>query len=148
MIYDPTRAWDVAETEITFLNNNAHYLYLMVEINELATTSEVIASEDHIDPLRDEGYIIYKLGSVGPVIAGKREAHMLWGNSKPAKTTYRHTQTAPSRVWEVVHNLGKFPSVTITDADGNEYESEVKHIDLNNTLLTFSEAFAGFADLN
>ena len=61
---------------------------------------------------------------------------------------FRHTQKAPSRVWEVVHNLDKYPSVSISDAEGNEYESDVKHIDRNNTLLTFSEAFAGFADLN
>jgi hypothetical protein len=95
MIYDPTRAWDVAETEITFLNNNAHYLYLMVEINELATTSEVIASEDHIDPLRDEGYIIYKLGIVQGVVDGVREASMLWGNVKTTPDKYyRQTQTA------------------------------------------------------
>ena len=68
--------------------------------------------------------------------------------SDHADKYYRHTQSAPSRVWEVVHNLDKFPSVTISDFDGNEYESDIKHIDRNNTLLTFSEAFAGNADLN
>ena len=61
---------------------------------------------------------------------------------------YHHIQLAPSRVWEVMHNLNKYPSVTITDIDGNEYESEVRHINTNNLLLTFSVAFAGFADLN
>jgi hypothetical protein len=61
---------------------------------------------------------------------------------------YRHTQLAPSRVWEVEHNLDKFPSVTISDFDGNQYETEIKHLDRNNTLLTFSETFTGYADLN
>jgi hypothetical protein len=68
--------------------------------------------------------------------------------SNHADKYYRHTQLAPSRVWEVIHNLNKFPSVTLSDFDGNEYESDIKHIDRNNTLLTFSEAFAGYADLN
>jgi hypothetical protein len=68
--------------------------------------------------------------------------------SAQADKYYRHTQSAPSRVWEVVHNLDKFPAVTISDFDGNEYESEIKHLDRNNTLLTFSETFTGYADLN
>lgn len=61
---------------------------------------------------------------------------------------YRHTQLSPSRVWEAHHNLGKNPSVTITDFDGNEYEAQVAQIDDNSTLLTFSESFAGYADFN
>lgn len=42
----------------------------------------IIVSEEHIDPLRDEGYIIYKLGYFSAVSSGKREAHLLWGNAK------------------------------------------------------------------
>ncbi|HCY41777.1 MAG TPA: hypothetical protein DHV48_10540 [Prolixibacteraceae bacterium] len=61
---------------------------------------------------------------------------------------FRHTQTTQARVWEVYHNLGKYPSVTIKDAAGNEYEAEVKHIDLNILIITFSEPFSGVADLN
>jgi len=45
-------------------------------------TSEILVSKEHIDPLRDQGYVIYKLGRIDPVTAGKREAHMLWGNVK------------------------------------------------------------------
>lgn len=43
-------------------------------------TSEIIFSEEHIDPKRDPGFVIYKLGYIGPVINGARTAHMLWGN--------------------------------------------------------------------
>lgn len=43
--------------------------------------AEVITSKDHIDPKRDEGFIIYKIGYIHPTTNGKRIASMLWGNS-------------------------------------------------------------------
>lgn len=48
----------------------------------MINTSEILVSKEHIDPLRDQGFVIYKLGRIDPVTAGKREAHMLWGNVK------------------------------------------------------------------
>jgi len=61
---------------------------------------------------------------------------------------YRHTQGVPATIWNITHNLNKYPSVTITDTSGTEYEGEVRHTDQNNVVLTFSAAFAGYADLN
>jgi hypothetical protein len=83
MSYDPTREWNITSVDITLANDNGHFLYVKVPIEADVTTSEVIASEAHIDPLRDEGYIIYKLGWITPVVDGKRTAQMLWGNNKP-----------------------------------------------------------------
>jgi len=68
--------------------------------------------------------------------------------NKVGDKTYHHIQSSPSRVWEAVHKLNKYPSVSIRDFDGNEYEAEVKHLGKNNTLLTFSVPFAGLADFN
>lgn len=68
--------------------------------------------------------------------------------NKVGDKNFHHVQSAPSRVWEVNHNLEKYPSVTIIGVDGSEYEGQVDHIDKNTALLTFSEAFAGYADLN
>lgn len=151
-MYNPTRTWAIPETEIVLPNDNGHFLYLKVPTEEFATGCEILVDEDHIDPLRDEGYIIYKQGYIQPKRNGSRTASMLWGNvTQPMSATdrnYRHTQLAPSRVWSVVHDLGKYPSVTIMDETGIEYEAEVKHTDQNNTLLTFSEPFAGYADIN
>ena len=61
---------------------------------------------------------------------------------------YHHVQVNPSRVWEITHNLAKYPTVTITDTSGNEYEGDVNQIDENMIVLTFSAALSGFADLN
>ena len=46
------------------------------------TTSEIIVSQDHIDPKHEDGFIIYKIGYVHPPRDGVREASMIWGNAK------------------------------------------------------------------
>lgn len=75
----------------------------------------------------------------------------LWRNEKWNKVGdkfYRHTQLTSGRVWEVQHNLEKYPSVSIKDFDGNEYEAEVNHYSENILTITFSAPFAGYADCN
>lgn len=62
--------------------------------------------------------------------------------------SYHHVQSNPSRVWEISHNLNKYPTVIITDNDNNEYEGEIRKIDENMIVITFSQPFSGYADLN
>ena len=62
--------------------------------------------------------------------------------------SYHHVQSNPSRVWEISHNLNKYPTVIITDNDNNEYEGEVRKINENMIVITFSQPFSGYADLN
>jgi len=59
-----------------------------------------------------------------------------------------HTQGVASAAWSVVHNLAKFPSVTIVDTGGSEVEGEVTHTDVNNLTITFGAAFSGKAYIN
>lgn len=61
---------------------------------------------------------------------------------------YFYTQGVPSTDWTIVHNLGKYPSVTVVDTAGTEVEGEVRHIDVNTVQLLFSAAFAGNQTLN
>jgi hypothetical protein len=58
------------------------------------------------------------------------------------------TQGTASAVWNVAHNLGKFPSPVIIDSGGNEIEGEINHTDINNLIITFSTAFTGKAYIN
>lgn len=60
----------------------------------MLTTSEILVSETHIDPKRDEGFIIYKLGYINPVAGGARETSMLWGNAKQADNVQAGILTA------------------------------------------------------
>ena len=49
---------------------------------------------------------------------------------------YLHTQSVPSSVWVVTHDLNKYPSVTVTTSSGLRVEMEEKHDSLNQVTLT------------
>lgn len=61
---------------------------------------------------------------------------------------YTHNQPVASQSWHVIHNLGKYPAVSIRDTSGSEYEAEVVHIDQYSLIINFSAPFTGYADLN
>ena len=62
--------------------------------------------------------------------------------------TYQYDQTIASDIWEINHNLGKFPSVTVVDSAGNMVETEVQYIDKNNCVVLTNGKFKGTAYLN
>ena len=64
------------------------------------------------------------------------------------EVVYVHTQPTPSKVWQVQHNLGKYPSITIVDSAGTQVEGDVDYTDTNNCILTFEGAFSGKAFCN
>ena len=59
-----------------------------------------------------------------------------------------YTQTSPSAVWTINHNLNKYPSVTIVDSADNMVFGEVFYNSLNQVTLTFAGAFSGKAFIN
>jgi hypothetical protein len=63
-------------------------------------------------------------------------------------STYVYTKSVAEAVWDVNHNLGKFPSVVILDSSDDEVEGDVRYINSNRITITFSAAFAGRALLN
>ena len=69
-----------------------------------------------------------------------------WANSSVA--TFTFIQAAAATVWNIPHNLGKFPSVSIINNNNIVINGEITYIDNNNITLTFSAGFAGTAYLN
>jgi hypothetical protein len=61
---------------------------------------------------------------------------------------YLHTQGAASATWVVTHGLGKRPSVTVIDSQGDEVEGDISHDSTTQATLTFSAPFAGVAFFN
>lgn len=61
---------------------------------------------------------------------------------------YTHTQGVASAIWSITHGLNKYPSVHILDSAGDEVEAHINHVDLNNTIITFSSANSGKAIFN
>ncbi len=65
-----------------------------------------------------------------------------------ADKTYFHQQTVASDTWVIVHNLNKYPSVSVIDSAGNEVIGEVYYDDKNQVTLKFEGGFKGVATLN
>jgi hypothetical protein len=62
--------------------------------------------------------------------------------------TYTHNQASASAVWEITHNLGRFPSVSVVDSGGTEVFGEVQYLSSNTLRVVFTAGFAGKAYLN
>jgi hypothetical protein len=63
-------------------------------------------------------------------------------------THFVHTQSAASSTWTIAHNMGRYPSVTIVDAQGNVIQAEIAYLTTTSVRITFSEPVAGSAYLN
>ena len=62
--------------------------------------------------------------------------------------SFTYVQGVASTTWNIQHNLGKFPSITVIDTANTVVTGEYTYNDINNVTLTFSAAFAGTAYLN
>lgn len=58
------------------------------------------------------------------------------------------SQNVASSLWEINHNLNKFPSVTVVDSGNNIVIGEVIYINENNLQISFTSPFSGSAYLN
>lgn len=65
-----------------------------------------------------------------------------------ADANYIHKQTEASNEWVIVHNLNKYPAVSIIDSAGDEVEGNVHYDSINQITITFIGAFKGTATLN
>lgn len=71
-----------------------------------------------------------------------------WNSIQGSDKYYEHTQSVPSDHWVVVHNLGKKPSVTVTDSAGRIVISSIQYINNSELHILHSGAFSGKAELN
>ena len=65
-----------------------------------------------------------------------------------ADKTFIFTQAVPATTWDIAHNLGKFPSVSVINSNNVVINGEVTYIDSNNIQANFSAGFSGKAYLN
>jgi len=68
--------------------------------------------------------------------------------SSAGAPTFIFNQGVPSTTWNITHNLGKFPSITVIDTGNTVVTGEYNYTSNTNVILTFSAAFAGKAYLN
>lgn len=65
----------------------------------------------------------------------------------PHEYAYVHTQTVPSTMWIIDHNLGFIPSVELINSFGVEFEAEVINVTVNRTIVQMNVPLSGFARL-
>jgi len=68
--------------------------------------------------------------------------------SSQGSPTFEFDQGVSATTWNIQHNLGKFPSITVIDTGDTVVTGEYTYTDNNNVVLNFSAAFAGKAYLN
>ena len=61
---------------------------------------------------------------------------------------FHHVQSTASTVWNVAHNLNKYPVVTVSDENGNKVEVDYQYIDTNNVRITSVFPTKGNADFS
>ena len=59
-----------------------------------------------------------------------------------------YVQATSSDIWEITHNLNKYPAVTVVDSGGSVVVGEIVYINKNNVRITFTSAFSGKAYFN
>jgi hypothetical protein len=107
----------------------------------------------NIDAVGSVGASAYEV-AVANGFAGPESAWLesLVGEQGPAGLSgigaYHHVQAMASTVWQVSHNLGFNPSVTIHDEDENVIIGAIDYVDENTLNLLFNAAIAGNAHLS
>ncbi len=114
---------------------------IVVSFEELLSPVEVVFSDTAVP------------GAEGPPgIQGEPGVQGDQGNQGPPgsiiNASYIHTQNAVSADWEIEHNLGFQPAITVYDSGGTQVEGDVERIDNNNIHIHFSSAFSGQAFLS
>lgn len=65
------------------------------------------------------------------------------------KSDYKVIEQKSSKsVWEIKHDMSKFPNVIIVDSGDNVVVGDINYIDENNLTVTFSNPFSGKAILS
>lgn len=69
-------------------------------------------------------------------------------NSKVQDKFFKFEQGVPSSIWNITHNLGKNPAVTIVDSANTTVIGAITYNNANSLTVTFSAGFSGTAFLN
>lgn len=96
---------------------------------------ETVTIEGGIVTVEEHNVSVVSVGTQGP--AGPPGANGTGGDKY-----YEQTFTNASEI-TVTHNLGKYPSVTITDSSQDEVIGAIRHTSSNQLIVSFSASFSG-----
>ena len=81
----------------------------------------------------------------GVVLEGNKTSEELHLTSDK---NFLFVQDEASAEWVILHNLNKYPSVTVIDSAGNEVFGEIYYNNINLVTIRFQGSFKGTATLN
>ena len=91
---------------------------------------------------------VTNIGGNGNLVLNKHYDFAAFTLSDDTDKTFVFTQAVAATTWNIQHNLGKFPSVSVINNNNVVINGEVTYIDNNNVQLNFSAGFTGKAYLN
>jgi len=112
-------------------------------------TVETIAERNLIPSLRrKEGMLVFVRGD-GITYQLINDVWEVFAGSSGAGDKHEvYIQGVASAIWNVNHNMGKFPSVDVIDTGGTNVEGDILYVDADNIILTFSAPFTGTCYMN
>lgn len=112
------------------------------------SVNSLIERDAIADHRKKEGMIVFVISNKINYQLVNGTWEIFAGSSGAGDLNYTHIQGVADTIWNINHNLGKYPSVTVLDSALNEVVGDVQNIDTNNLRLTFSAIFSGTATLN
>lgn len=91
---------------------------------------------------------VVNLAAITPVTPAEGDYVIITGPPGPpgaSGSTYAHTQSTPAATWQVAHNLGRQPNISVINAAGTVCYADIEHASANLAVITFPTAFAGLA---
>lgn len=69
-------------------------------------------------------------------------------NSSPVNhVKYVHIQNSISNEWNIAHNLGFFPNITVLDNANRVIEADIQYVNINNAKIVMNVSISGTAYL-
>jgi hypothetical protein len=110
----------------------------VVEVNAVAPVIEIFTTPVILETTTTPSQIVEVVteGPQGPPGDGGGDINFVY------------SQNTPQSQWVIVHNLGKFPSVSVVDSAQTHVEGDVQYDSVNQLTLSFASGFSGKAILN
>lgn len=104
------------------------------------------------------GIITPSVPIIGEITASGKSTYEIWLDQGNVGTIqdflndldkhYVHKQQASENIWNITHNLDKYPSVTVVDTGFTVVYGEIEYVSKNELRIIFTDPFSGEAYLN
>ena len=113
--------------------------------NELSPNKIIVSPKENkvLVTTKNEKIIVGAVGARGP--KGDKGDITSFDISQ---VSFTYEKQSSSTSWTINHNLRFRPAVIVMDYGTNNIECDIRHVNENQVVLTFSEAISGYAYLS